>query len=255
MGLQEIKACKLYRVSNRKQAILNSYKINNLGVLKIQDPEDVTTPNRKLDEKVVKDNNKSKFSDDSTVSDVDEPRVPFDSNVSHKLDLDLDDTKDIEPDSESKDTTDLSNEPNEPDPVDDDTDKSDNDSSDVKESVEVAGQSIEAASGTSLPRTDVTDNMDLEVKEIKGILNAQDETAGVSRVSYKNDTEVWVHYNDNVNLNDVMIPAIELMNQSGYTYMEFNRLARSENAIVFVIIKNDTDRVKKPESKIQQTKE
>ena len=255
MGLQDIKACKLYKVSNRKQAILNSYRVSNSSALKIQDPADVTTPNKELDEGVVKENKKSESNDTSIAKQVDNISAPSGSDDSHKLDIDLDPAENNVSDPEFKDPADLSNDSKESASEADVMDNNDTDASEVEESTEVVDQSIEAASGTSLPRTDVTDNMNLEVKDIKGILNAQDETSGVSRVSYKNDTEVWVHYNDNVNLNDVMIPAIELMNQSGYTYMEFNRLARSENAIVFVIIKNDTDRTKKSEAEIQQTKE
>lgn len=106
---------------------------------------------------------------------------------------------------------------------------------------------VESASGMSLPSTDVTDNLDLEVEDIMGILNASGDTSGVIRTRCKED-ELWVYYSDDVNLNDVMVPAIEMMNRPGYTYLEFNRLARSDNAIVFVILKEDTERDKKPES-------
>lgn len=110
--------------------------------------------------------------------------------------------------------------------------------------------SVTASIGTPLPTTDVTDHMDLEVADIKAMLNASELTFGVNRVRTKGENEVWVYYNDSVNLNDVMVPVIEQMNRPGYTYLEFNRLARSENAIVFVIIKDDTMRVKKPESEV-----
>lgn len=252
MRLQEIKACKLYKVSNRKQAILNSYKVNTSSALKVQDPEDITTPNKEAGNEATEAVNESKSQVSTGVEHRDDGSNPLASPSSHKLDIDLDE----EPGNVSEPNFESSVEPSEPKEFTPEVNPSESDTdSNIEESTEVLDKKIEAASGTSLPRTDVTDNMDLEVKDIKGILNAQDTTTGVSRVSVKNDTEVWVHYNDNVNLNDVMIPAIELINQSGYTYMEFNRLARSENAIVFVIIKKDTNRVKKPESEIQQTKE
>lgn len=78
-----------------------------------------------------------------------------------------------------------------------------------------------------------TDILD-EVGVIKGSLNGAEDTAGVNRV-YVKDGELWIYYNDNVNLNSIMTNVIEFLNASGRTYLEFNRLARSDNAIVFVI--------------------
>jgi len=73
-----------------------------------------------------------------------------------------------------------------------------------------------------------------DVNLIKGTLNSRDDTKGVSRIFIKND-ELWIYYQDKVNLNSVMEPVIYLLNASGYNHLEFNRLARTENAIVFEI--------------------
>ena len=78
------------------------------------------------------------------------------------------------------------------------------------------------------------------VEEIQGMLNLQDTTAGVSRINVK-DNEFWIYYNDDVNLNKTMGAVLELLNASGYNYLTFNRLARSNNAIVFEISFLDTD--------------
>lgn len=78
------------------------------------------------------------------------------------------------------------------------------------------------------------------VEEIKGTLNHTADTAGVNRAIVK-DSELWIYYNDNVNLNNVMGPAIELLNATNYYYLEFNRLARSDNAIVFQVSFSDTN--------------
>ena len=43
-----------------------------------------------------------------------------------------------------------------------------------------------------------------------------------------------VYYEDSINLNKVMASAIETLNNLDYG-LEFNRLARSDNAIVFLI--------------------
>lgn len=67
---------------------------------------------------------------------------------------------------------------------------------------------------------------------VKAALNDNTETAGVSRTAVKDD-ELWVYYEDSINLNKVMASAIETLNTLGYG-LEFNRLARSDNAIVFL---------------------
>lgn len=119
-----------------------------------------------------------------------------------------------------------------PDDVDVDTDVSipeelADDAEDVAESSDAAGRSISAS--TSIPPDWV-----LPADEIQGLLNAKAETAGVSRIRQLN-REAWIHYGDRYNLNDVMNNVIFALNASGYTMLEFNRLARTENAIVFEI--------------------
>jgi len=85
--------------------------------------------------------------------------------------------------------------------------------------------------------------------ELKGTLNGRAGTHGVTRVSVKSK-EVWVYYNDDTNLNDVMTPVIELLNAASYSYLIFNRLARTDNAIVFTINTNDTNNVMRPAAEI-----
>ena len=70
--------------------------------------------------------------------------------------------------------------------------------------------------------------------EIKGTLNARQDTAGVNRVQMKND-ELWVYYNDDINLNNVMTNVLNVLNAANYKYFEFNRLARTDNAMVFTL--------------------
>lgn len=75
--------------------------------------------------------------------------------------------------------------------------------------------------------------------ELKGTLNMRSATSGVLRVAAKGD-EVWVYYNDDTNLNNIMSPVIELLNAANYGYLVFNRLARTDNAMVFTISTCDT---------------
>lgn len=103
------------------------------------------------------------------------------------------------------------------------SDNSDESSSTIEESVTVN-------SATIVEDVDVT----FDGNVLKGSLNANSDTTGVSRVVVK-DNEIWIYYNDNVNLNNVMSQVIDKVYALGYSYLDFNRLARSDNAMVFVI--------------------
>ena len=80
----------------------------------------------------------------------------------------------------------------------------------------------------------INNNLESITTQVGGLLNSKDETKGVSRIMIK-DNEMWIHYEDSINLNNVMTQVIMLLSSAGYNYLEFNRLARSENAIVFQI--------------------
>lgn len=90
----------------------------------------------------------------------------------------------------------------------------------------------------------------IDVDSLKGTLNAVSDTAGVYRIRLDSEKkELWFYYNDNVNLNDIMTPVIELLEASNYYYLTFNRLARTDNAMVFVVsdIRVDTSTLVQPE--------
>lgn len=75
----------------------------------------------------------------------------------------------------------------------------------------------------------------ISIDALKGTFNSRKDCVGVSRVAVK-DSELWVYYNDDINLNNVMTAVVDLVSELGMTYLEFNRLARSNNAIVFDIV-------------------
>ena len=77
------------------------------------------------------------------------------------------------------------------------------------------------------------------VDTVKSSLNAVQDTAGVQRVSLK-DCELWVYYDDAINLNNIMTGVIEYLGKAGYSNLEFNRLARSDNAMVFEVLQDST---------------
>ena len=87
-----------------------------------------------------------------------------------------------------------------------------------------------AESATQLPKNTVTAALQPS-DSIIGLLNSKNDTAGVLRVVRKGD-EFWIYYQDKYNLNSIMAPAISLLEGAGYP-LAFNRLARTDNAIVF----------------------
>lgn len=94
------------------------------------------------------------------------------------------------------------------------------------------------------------EDISTQTDSIAGMLNAVAETAGVRRCAVKPEKELWIYYNDSINLNNIMEPVISLLNASDYSYLDFNRLARTDNAIVFSI-----SETKKPVEPMQETDE
>lgn len=133
------------------------------------------------------------------------------------------------PHSKSSDNIEVHSELDETEP------KSDGESDD-----EDATNSADVDSSTIVSSTCINDKNIIPVDEIKGLLNSRNDTQYVNRIMTK-DNELWIYYEDKINLNTVMSSVIELLNASGYTYLEFNRLARTDNAIVFQINYIDTD--------------
>jgi len=80
--------------------------------------------------------------------------------------------------------------------------------------------------------TKITSCEQISLTVLKESLNSREDTKGVSRIAEK-ENEVWIYYKDEVNLNNLMTEVIEYMMSAGYDTLEFNRLARSDNAIVF----------------------
>ena len=106
-------------------------------------------------------------------------------------------------------------------------------------------QKIVAETTTLNPMVGIHNSLNQVAFEVKGLLNAKTDTAGVTRVNLKND-ELWIYYNDDTNLNNVMTNVINSLNAASYQYLIFNRLARTDNAIVFTLSINDTEAVAKP---------
>ena len=78
----------------------------------------------------------------------------------------------------------------------------------------------------------------LDAEVIKSTLNSRDDTCGVVSIALKDSgaSELWIYYDDETNLNDTIYAVVSVFNSCGYNMLKFNRLARSNNAIVFDIL-------------------
>lgn len=112
----------------------------------------------------------------------------------------------------------------------------------VDEDAEPSEEVIDVAEATRITASSQVCCCEVDVEVIKGTMNSRQDTAGATRVACK-DNELWIYYNDKINLNNVMGPVIDILNATGYTYLEFNRLARTDNAIVFEIADFNTNSV------------
>lgn len=231
--MNAIFASKLYKTSTRKKKIasalnnpLNTELIQQLRSY-VEDTDDIVDAvDDKIDEiedKTISNDKSSKMRPSFEPSTKTTPStVEFDP-TSEETDSDF---ESIEPNDKTDGSAEdqISEEElklkrfHKPAEEDDDSDK-------VEESVNITGTAVQAS---------YCDNIRIDSEILKGTLNSRDDTKGVSRVNYKDD-ELWVYYQDKVNLNSIMEPVISVLNASNFSYLEFNRLARSSNAIVFEV--------------------
>lgn len=228
--MQAIYSCKLYRSSKRKSKIksaienpVNSELVSQLS--RYLDDEYVL-----VDEDINNKKNVQKSESDENTAKSEGSRnhtplhsIPKSSSIGDIDDFDLEE--------EQEDSI-----PAEEDEIGEEIDEDQEDQEDETASVEESTSILE---GKSTVTASIVLSQDT-VAEIKGVLNLREDTKGVDRISFK-DNELWIYYNDNINLNNVMSNVIELLNESGYTYLEFNRLARSANSIVFQVCIEDTN--------------
>lgn len=105
------------------------------------------------------------------------------------------------------------------------------DSENLAETTKVSGISIESASFVT------PSQIYQATTEIPGMLNLRDDTHGALFASVKtgNTNEFWIYYDESVDLNSVLGAVNSALLASGYYFLEFNRVSRDENAIVFTI--------------------
>lgn len=213
MELKIIYSSKLYKASLRKDKIRANINnpINVELVQQIADYVDANEP-KQLDTKV---NEPS----ESVVKRSDHPAPNRGADkINHSSESDVSPSDDIEPmpglivDEET-----ISDEPQPAQPEDESAEE-------INESEKLTDDTVQGVENISLS---------IETNQIKDELNDSPLTEGVIRVANK-AREIWVYFNDNTNLNDIMVNVIDSIFSRYGAQLEFNRLARSENAMVFI---------------------
>lgn len=213
MELKIIYSSKLYKASSRKDKIRANINnpINVELVQQIADYVDVNEPEQ-LDTKVNKPS-------ESVVKRSDHPAPNRGADkINHSSESDVSPSDDIEPmpgliaDDET-----VSDEPQPAQPEDESAEE-------INESEKLTDDTVQGAEGIC---------SSIDINRIKDELNDSPLTEGVIRVANK-AREIWVYFNDNTNLNDIMVNVIDSIFSRYGAQLEFNRLARSENAMVFI---------------------
>ena len=213
MELKIIYSSKLYKASSRKDKIRANINnpINVELVQQIADYVDANEP-KQLDTKV---NEPS----ESVVKRSDHPAPNRGADkINHSSESDVSPSDDIEPmpgliaDDET-----ISDEPQPAQPEDESAEE-------INESEKLTDDTVQGVEGIC---------SSIDINNIKDELNDSPLTEGVIRVANK-AREIWVYFNDNTNLNDIMVNVIDSIFSRYGAQLEFNRLARSENAMVFI---------------------
>lgn len=245
--MKAILSSKLYKISSRKEKIEAALQ-NPVNLELVQQLDEYLDYPEDVEEEMDVDET-DKSPEIISIHEDSEPSKPAEKTTISKEESDISDVADsvaepleeVEVEEESETEVDEESEEDETDlnrfHAPEGSEESDEES-EVKESTYIKQSTVlfaPAVDGLSV--SDLTD-ADL----IKGSLNSRDDTKGVSRIFIK-DNELWIYYEDRINLNSVMEPVIQLLNASGYTHLEFNRLARTKNAIVFDVtcIPNETE--------------
>lgn len=208
-----IYSSKLYKASSRKDKIRANINnpINVELVQQIADYVDANEP-KQLDTKV---NEPS----ESVVKRSDHPAPNRGADkINHSSESDVSPSDDIEPmPGLIADDKTISDEPQPAQPEDESAEE-------INESEKLTDDTVQGVEGIC---------SSIDINQIKDELNDSPLTEGVIRVANK-AREIWVYFNDNTNLNDIMVNVIDSIFSRYGAQLEFNRLARSENAMVFL---------------------
>lgn len=213
-----IYSSKLYRSSNRKEKIRANMS-NPINVELVQQLESYSDDEYK--EKSIHNISKSR-SDSDRIIDNDTSQSKNEQSTKSNRSYD-------ETESEKLDEN-----VNEDGIIDETTEREVNSDPDVEDSLDTST----SEDSDDLNKDEVSESTHLESQcdaidqsYLKNFLNSDKKTSGVSRVS-ETDDELWIYYNDNVNLNIIIDDVIDSVTCL-YGCLSFNRLARKYNAVVF----------------------
>lgn len=212
--LKYIYGCKMFRSSSRKNHIKANIA-NPINVELVQQIQDLTDDSEDTSEKVNPSENRIERKILKGPSSS-----PSGGSYSPSF------SDDIEP---SEDDIFIPDESNDESDKDEKTDDSINlDNSDELNDEDVSDENVESSEAITAVVED-----DVDINQLKSILNESSSlTYGVSRISERKN-EVWIYYNDDVNLNPMLSDIIYTVESSKFKNLEFNRIARSDNAVVF----------------------
>ena len=223
--LERIFSCKLYLASSHKARILSNI-LDPINTELVQQLSSMLDENALIEEESVSNTNTEKR-DNEPEENIEESSKGI---VINRVPHSTTDEKDTVPDNKEQSDNNTDSLDLEHDNDDSPKETSENDEIDIKESIKIHNKTEIQGSSSII----------IDIDPIFGLLNSIDSTAGVARIQ-KKDNELWVYYEDKINLNSVLEAVISELNSSMYTYLEFNRLARSNNAIVFLINSEDTN--------------
>lgn len=168
----------------------------------------------------------------SSDADNADPSAQKNAQPSEPLHFALND--DSKSDDESSDSTQAEGETESADSIDK-TDESDS----IHQAASIDNKQL-IESATTLADTYITiDKVSTAINELPGALNLQDDTKGVAyaalRTNANGANEVWVYYNQDVDVTKMINPVVTYLFAAGYYYLEFNRVSRPDNALVFIV--------------------
>lgn len=117
---------------------------------------------------------------------------------------------------------------------DDNEESAENEQREYDENLEEGKDVSEKVTSSISPESKIND----VIVELKGSLNSCEDTKGVVLIQFKSDHdgELWIHYGGQVNVDNVLDTVNMRIEEKGYSsFLEFDRLARNHNAIVYDI--------------------
>lgn len=232
-----IMSSELFKSSKNKSKILStiSNPINKELVkqlesyVKVSDLTDADNPEgSKLDDSTESNSSYPEVNtDDASSEDTQKPEQTHTSNPASFVPNDSYDT------SETDDSEETSSEGSDEDNNTEDESSDDSDSNDVNESTSTNKTEIKSSTYVT------ADIVAKAVNELPGALNLSDDTKGVDYAAFKtnanNANEVWIYYDSEVDISKILSNVVTYLLSSGYYYLQFNRVSRDDNALVFVV--------------------